>query len=90
MATKAAAITEKSIPTIEQLATPEVAEEGEGGSNWVAEYVKEGQLAAPDGQSLVPMILVTAYVLVQVAPCICVCTVKTQPLSVNDAVEPSV
>jgi hypothetical protein len=85
VAIKEAAITEKSIPTIEQLSAPEFAEE---------EYatVEEGQLAAPDGQVLVPVILVIAYVLVQVAPCTFVCTVKTQlltPLTDTNAVEPS-
>lgn len=86
MAIKAAAITEKSIPTIEQLSAPEFAEEVEYAT------VEEGQLAAPDGQVLVPVILVIAYVLVQVAPCTFVCTVKTQlltPLTDTKAVEPS-
>ena len=81
MATKAAAITEKSIPTIEQPSAAEFAEE--------LEYVEEGQVVAPDGHVLLPVILVTAYVLVQVAPCACVCTVATQPLTVTVAAEPS-
>jgi hypothetical protein len=81
VATKAAAITEKSIPTIEQPSAAEFAEE--------VEYVEEGQVVAPDGHVLLPVILVTAYVLVQVAPCTCVCTVATQPLILVVDVEPS-
>jgi hypothetical protein len=53
------------------------------------EYVEEGQVVSPDGHVPLPVILVTAYVLVQVTTCTCVCTVATQPLRLVVDVEPS-
>ncbi len=84
MATKAAVITEKSIPTKEKLAAPEFADE----VGPEVEYVEE-QLAAPDGQILVPVILVIAYVLAQLAPSLVVCTVAVQPVLCTAAAVPS-